>query len=127
MKRLLFFAFLLCLTAFVACNKQSINELTPSIQAVATLRAGFTIDNPNGEVNETDALLLTNTSENAVAYNWDFGNGTTSSLKQPTFSYPRCGNYTITLTVTAADGSTQTLKRDIVALCTFGGKHDTTE
>lgn len=124
MKRILYLASLLCLSAFSACNKQNINDLDINTLTAHKLSAGFTIDNPNGKVNETEVLLLTNTSENAVAYYWDFGNGTTSSLKQPAFSYPRCGNYTITLTVTAADGSTQTIKKDIVALCIFGGKHD---
>lgn len=124
MKSILFLASLICFTTFIACNKQNINDLDPNVLAAKKLYVGFTIDNPNGNVNETEALLLTNNSENAVAYFWDFGNGTTSSLKQPEFSYPRCGNYTITLTVTAADGSTQSIKKDIVALCIFGGKHD---
>ncbi len=121
MKKSLFAAAFLSLTVLLSCSKQSINELAPDTQAI--LRADFTLDGQNGTVNEQDALLLTNTSENAVAYHWDFGNGTTSLLKQPAFSYPRCGNYTITLTVTAADGRTETIKKDIVVLCIFGGKH----
>ncbi len=124
MKKSLYLSFLLGAMAFFACTKQNISELTPSTKTCSALQASFSIDNPNGKVNEKEILLLTNQSADAVAYHWDFGNGATSALKQPTFAYDRCGNYTITLTATGVDGNTQKITREVVALCVFGGTHD---
>ncbi len=40
-----------------------------------------------------------------VAYQWDFGDGTKSTLAQPTHQYAANGSYTVTLTVTDNAGS----------------------
>ncbi len=42
---------------------------------------------------------------NPTAWNWNFGNGNTSTLRNPTASYFTPGSYTVTLTVTNANGS----------------------
>ncbi len=42
---------------------------------------------------------------NPTSWNWNFGNGNTSVLQNPTTSYFIPGSYTITLTVTNANGS----------------------
>ncbi len=44
-----------------------------------------------------------------VSYQWDFGNGVTSNLQNPSFSFP-AGNYDIQLVVTTAGGCTDTVK-----------------
>lgn len=41
-----------------------------------------------------------NDSQGAIGYAWDFGNGTTSELNQPTVTYIEPGTYTISLTAT---------------------------
>ncbi len=47
----------------------------------------------------------TNTSLNGVAWNWDFGDGTTDTqFDPPPHTYPVVGDHTITLTVVNADG-----------------------
>jgi len=43
-------------------------------------------------------VVLTNTSSNAVSYEWDFGDGTTSTEKSPTHKYSGIGVYKIKLT-----------------------------
>jgi gliding motility-associated-like protein len=48
----------------------------------------------------TLTLSLLNLSKNANSYLWDFGNGTTSSAKNPTISYDSLGTYTIKLIAT---------------------------
>lgn len=41
-----------------------------------------------------------NTSERAETYQWNFGDGDTSSQEKPTHRYVRSGNYTVTLSAT---------------------------
>jgi PKD repeat protein len=145
MKKLFLYLTFILLTIFSACNKQEIednlipvNQDQPTLSAqdaanvqdhtIATndfLTSDFTIDNENGQVDESEKLLLTNKSVNAVSYEWDFGNGNTSTEANPTYRYKIHGNYTVTLKATDALGNTQQTSQDIVVLCIFGGgNHD---
>ena len=50
-------------------------------------------------------LLLTNDSQNAASYAWDFGDGAgTSTEADPTYAYGRSGTYTVTLTASCTFG-----------------------
>jgi PKD repeat protein len=50
-------------------------------------------------------IQFTNTSLGQQAsVIWDFGDGTTSTVNNPTHSYSSCGNYTVNLTATSTDG-----------------------
>ncbi|MBL7703207.1 MAG: PKD domain-containing protein [Ferruginibacter sp.] len=40
-----------------------------------------------------------NTSPSVLTYLWEFGNGATSALQSPVYSYPAAGNYPVKLTV----------------------------
>lgn len=44
-------------------------------------------------------------SGNPVAWTWDFGDGSASTLQNPRFVYPDSGDYTVKLTVTYADNT----------------------
>ncbi len=46
-----------------------------------------------------------NTSTNATSYEWDFGDGNTSSLPDPSYSYTAAGSYTVVLTAINDCGS----------------------
>ncbi len=52
-------------------------------------------------------VVLTNTSTNATTYEWDFGDGKTSTEKNPTHRYSAVGSYTITLVAKNPSGSQQ--------------------
>jgi len=58
------------------------------------------------------AVTFTNTSNpntpGTVLYNWDFGDGTSSSAQNPTHTFPSQGYYNITLTVTNGQGCSST-------------------
>jgi len=41
---------------------------------------------------------------NPISWDWDFGDGNNSSLQDPAHTYTSAGSYTVTLTVTSADG-----------------------
>lgn len=43
-------------------------------------------------------------SKNAAKWNWDFGDGATSTEQSPAHTYSAAGNYTVTLTVSNTDG-----------------------
>lgn len=64
--------------------------------------AGFTY-----EVSADNYLEVTfiNISQNADTYLWDFGDGNTSTEKDPVYSYTGEGSYEVSLTATGAAGS----------------------
>src|SRR5258705_403959 len=52
----------------------------------------------NEQHNLCDSLVtFTNLSTNAIGYDWDFGDGTLSSVTNPVHNYPSTGNYIVTL------------------------------
>jgi PKD repeat protein len=61
--------------------------------------ADFSADNSTGSVQFTDS------SQNATAWNWDFGDNETSTEQNPTHDYSAAGNYTVTLNVSNEFGS----------------------
>lgn len=52
-------------------------------------------------------VVLANTSTNATNFEWDFGDGTTSTEKNPTHRYGAVGSYIITLVAQNPTGSQQ--------------------
>lgn len=59
----------------------------------------FTI-NPTPNVTSIDGI---------VSYFWDFGDGSTSTMQNPTHTYPNQGNYTVKLIITTNDGCTDSM------------------
>lgn len=69
-------------------------------------QAGFSISSNQGCA--PFSIQFTNTSTNAVSYQWNFGNGNQSTLVNPQNVYTAPGVYTVSLTATAANGQTHT-------------------
>lgn len=81
------------------CNLEKIqdNLVNPGPTAL------FTVDKTGGEIPCT--VAITNQSQNAFSYSWNFGNSTTSTLQQPgSVTYTTANDFTITLIVTDAAG-----------------------
>jgi len=59
------------------------------------------------EVSEANFLevTFTNYSQNATSYMWDFGDGNTSTDKDPVHAYAEADTYTVVLTATNSSGS----------------------
>lgn len=101
---------------FASCSKSSVSA--DEITAAQPTTSGFTV-NTSVEPKEGTAVQFSNTSTNAVTYAWDFGNGQTSTAKNPAFTYSHCGNYTVKLTATDAKGNSAVTSQTIVVYCIF--------
>ncbi len=76
--------------------------------------ASFTVASSTGCV--PFSLQFTNTSQNAVSYSWNFGNGNTSSLTNPVNVFATPGTYSVTLTATSASGLTNQFSMPITVV-----------
>jgi len=54
-------------------------------------------------------VQFTDLSTNATGWNWNFGDGTNSTLQNPMHTYSTAGNYTVNLTVSNANGTNSKL------------------
>jgi PKD repeat protein len=83
-----------CLTVTDACGVDSSCQTLTVTCPVAL--PGFTSSIGNGGM-----VTFTNTTNpSATSYSWDFGDGNTSTLQDPTHVYATSGTYTVCLTVT---------------------------
>ncbi len=92
----------------------------PSTTVIVTLtdliKVEFDASNKFASVNE--AIRFFNRSAvqtgNIKKVTWDFGDGTTSESYEPTHSYQKPGNYTVTLTVEAEQGTEKKVKENFI-------------
>jgi PKD repeat protein len=82
-----------------------------SCTACAVPVACFTADD---SVLANASIQFTDCSQNAISYNWNFGDGGTSTDVSPGHIYTANGTYTVTLTVTNTAGSNSTTRTVIV-------------
>ena len=60
-----------------------------------------------------EPITLENSSVGVCSYEWDFGDGATSTDEVPTHTYTVIGDYTITLRITSCDGCVDVFQRDV--------------
>lgn len=79
-----------------------LGSITKTVTVVARPTADFTADN----LTSCNAPFTTSfqTTGTAAGYRWDFGDGSTSTERNPVHVYQSTGNYTVTLTVTNENG-----------------------
>lgn len=78
-----------------------------SVSAHAQLKADFT----PSKTSDCESLItkfIDNSTGNPVSWQWNLGNGFTSTEQSPSASYTTPGNYKVTLTVKNAAGNTST-------------------
>ncbi len=61
-------------------------------------------------------IKFTNLSTEANKFEWDFGNGNTSTEKDPTFTFSGEGDFPVTLTASDANGATGTTTIDVLVV-----------
>jgi PKD repeat protein len=84
---------------------------TPSPKPVAAFLASPT----SGKAPLTIAFTDKSTGS-PTSWKWTFGDGTTSTLKNPTHKYSKAGKYTVTLTATSAAGSNAKTKSSYITV-----------
>lgn len=71
---------------------------------------------------EAGKVTFINTSQNAENYFWEFGDGTTSTLKNPVKTFTETGEYMVKLTATnSSSGETDTFSSNISIFVFQGG------
>ncbi len=78
--------------------------------------ADFTGHPANGTAKETVFYAIDQSRNNPTSWHWDFGDGTTSDLQNPTHIYNASGNYYITLTASNEGGTSAPLRRGPVVV-----------
>ena len=110
--RLLFSQVLIISIFFLSsCSDDSSPTPEPSVS--------FTMDKSTARVGET--ITFTNTSPNATSYEWDFGDGDSSTEENPAHSYSRAGQFTITLTANGEEGNKSVTIWDLVLEINYYG------
>lgn len=79
------------------------------VQVYPALVAGFTSDK-SVLCTVSDPVQFTNSSAGpgTLSYNWNFGDGNSSTVPNPNHIYPSAGNYTVQLTVSSSVGCSTT-------------------
>ena len=88
MKILIITAVIITIATFTSCQKEPLTSFRASKTTVVT-----------GEV-----ITFTNTTVDGYTYEWNFGDGTTSTLENPTHSYENAGTYNVLLTSFSKNG-----------------------
>jgi gliding motility-associated-like protein len=67
-----------------------------------------------GDPTTTQTVDFFNFTTGAISYEWDFGDGTTSTESEPSHLYDEYGTYTVTMTATGPNGCTATTSLTVV-------------
>ena len=94
-------------TTFGTCKDSTVKTIT----VLPKPTVGFTASNTSGCASPLN-VSFQDASVNAASYQWSFGDGGNSTLKNSVHSYTSPGTYSVSLTVTNAVGCAVTLVKD---------------
>ncbi len=102
------------LTATNSCGSD-IETKTDYITVTCTAPVADFVGSPtSGEAPLT--VSFTDQSTGAISWDWDFGDGGTSTAQNPTHQYTSAGTYTVSLTATNSCGSDTETKTDYITV-----------
>jgi gliding motility-associated-like protein len=90
-----------------------VDSLVQVVQVVSPPVPGYSVT-PNGSCKPPVTVQFTDNSTGATGWQWDFGDGGSSTLRSPSHTYTSAGNFTVTLTVTGPGGCTNMISRNAV-------------
>ncbi|MBC7694490.1 MAG: gliding motility-associated C-terminal domain-containing protein [Burkholderiales bacterium] len=93
-------------------NCKNTNSSSIPLIVVPNAFADFNFS-PSSPVQSSTTINFSNNSINANTFNWNYGDGNTTSLINPTYSYSMDGNFSITLIAYNQWGCNDTIKKSI--------------
>ncbi len=93
-----------------------IREPTAAFSVVDSLNMGWQNDTLFLDETNNYELNFRDESMNAIAWEWNFGNGFSSTQQHPQTSYVQPGTYSLKLTVSSSPGCQATISREIVVV-----------
>ena len=106
-----------------ACSTVSFGE-TEDYTLIQSIRyapiANFATGSTNSGINCPIQFENTSTGYGA-SFSWNFGDGNSSTMENPSHSYSSQGNYTVSLTVTNSIGSDSETKTNYMSISAAGG------
>ncbi len=90
-------------TLTVTDTRGRLSTATARIEALARPVASFEISQ-NSQFSDDDKVLFINLSAGAVQFLWNFGDGTFSTMSDPSYKYRQPGRYDVTLTAYSENG-----------------------
>ncbi|WP_338769640.1 PKD domain-containing protein [Bernardetia sp. ABR2-2B] len=102
---------------FYVTNTDSVLEGDYTLLRFSARTAVANFSSPSQiNLDEFNTIRFNDRSQNAVSWLWNFGNGATSTLENPSTTYSRQGTYSVTLTITDIAGCTSTIVKRINAV-----------
>ena len=89
---------------FGACIDSATRNITVQAKPTAAFSSSDTAD-----CKAPFTVNFTNQSTGSASYSWNFGDGATSTLQNPSHTYTSTGNFTVTLVTTNANGCSDSL------------------
>ncbi len=104
-----------------ASNSAGSSKITKSsyikVTSVTKPIANFTSNVTSGNV-PLDVAFTDKSTGAPTAWSWSFGDGTNSTVQNPTHKYSKAGNYTVTLTASNSAGSNKITKSSYIKVKT---------
>jgi len=97
----------------------TMNSFGPAVHELSvTIENLISVEVENSSPTEINSPINfeSTVSAGTVTYSWDFGDGNTSTVANPSHTYSSLGDYTVTLTVTNGAGCTVTSTTEITIL-----------
>ncbi|MFT3700026.1 MAG: M43 family zinc metalloprotease [Kofleriaceae bacterium] len=114
----------MCMTTF---TPEQIDRMRCSINNYRVINteptAAFSFTNAGLAVTFTNTSTDAESMATALHYNWDFGDGMTSTDQNPVHTYAMGGNYDVTLEVVDPMSAAGTLKQSVTLAVTGGGSN----
>jgi len=95
------------ITHVVTSSNGCVSTITQSVNITPKPKAKFIYTNNSTQSLETN-IAFTDSSNSAVSWSWNLGNGQTSNIQNPIGTYAANGTYTVSLTITDQFGCSDT-------------------
>jgi gliding motility-associated-like protein len=99
-------------TLVVTSNQGCKDTITATATVYPNPVADFTVDDPTPIIGQQ--VQFTDKTPNSIAWNWDFGDGGSSNIQNPSHAYNTGGYFDVLLTATDANGCSDTALHKII-------------